>query len=99
MSQSQIAKAMSISRPTVSRLLQFARDQGIVRIQINDLLMDVSTLEAQLRSKYQIDVHVVPTRGLAVKERLSVVGQAAAQYLESITKHQDIIGIGWGKTI
>ncbi|KRM60206.1 hypothetical protein C5L31_001437 [Secundilactobacillus malefermentans] len=99
MSQSQIAKAMSISRPTVSRLLQFARDQGIVRIQINDLLMDVSTLEAQLRSKYQIDVHVVPTRGLAVKERLSVVGQAAAQYLESITKPQDIIGIGWGKTI
>lgn len=99
LSQSEIAAVLSISRPTVSRLLQFARENGIVKIQINDLLMDVSTLAKKLKKKYGLEVHVVPTQGLVMKERLSAVGQAAAQYIEEIAKPQDIIGIGWGRTI
>ena len=33
-SQLQISKKMGVSRPTVSRLLQYAKDKGLVKIQI-----------------------------------------------------------------
>ncbi|HJE87422.1 sugar-binding transcriptional regulator [Levilactobacillus brevis] len=98
-SQSQIAHQLGISRPTVSRLLQYAREQGLVRIQIIDPVQDVQTLEQALTRAYRVDVHVVPTQLTAASELLNTVGQYAAHYLEDIVAEHDIIGIGWGKTI
>lgn len=98
-SQSQIAQQLGISRPTVSRLLQFARKQGLVRIQIIDPVQDVQTLEQALHDAYHVEVHVVPTQLTAANEVLNTVGQYAARYLESIVAEHDVIGIGWGKTI
>ncbi|WP_341779955.1 sugar-binding transcriptional regulator [Levilactobacillus sp. HBUAS70063] len=98
-SQSQIAHQLGISRPTVSRLLQFAREQGLVRIQIVDPVEDVQTLEQALTRAYHVTVHVVPTQLTAASELLNTVGQYAAHYLEEIVTEHDIIGIGWGKTI
>ena len=98
-SQSQIAAKLGISRPTVSRLLQFAREQGLVRIQIVDPVQDVQTLEQALTAAYHVDVHVVPSRSTGADELLNAVGQYAARYLETIVKEHDVIGIGWGKTI
>jgi len=98
-SQSQIAQKLGISRPTVSRLLQFAREQGLVRIQIVDPVQDVQTLEQALKRAYHIEVHVVPTQLTTAGELLNAVGQYAARYLEDIVTEHDVIGIGWGKTI
>ncbi|WP_125582477.1 sugar-binding transcriptional regulator [Levilactobacillus cerevisiae] len=98
-SQSQIAQRLGISRPTVSRLLQFAREQGLVRIQIVDPVQDVQTLETALRSAYNVDIHVVPTQLTATTDILNAVGAYAARYLEDIVQEHDVIGIGWGKTI
>ena len=36
-SQQQIAKSLNLSRPTVSRLLSSAREQGIVQLSISNL--------------------------------------------------------------
>ncbi|MCH4123873.1 MAG: sugar-binding transcriptional regulator [Levilactobacillus sp.] len=98
-SQSQIAQQLGISRPTVSRLLQFAREQGLVRIQIVDPVQDVQTLEQALTAAYHVEVHVVPTQLTANAELLNTVGSYAARYLEDIVQEHDVIGIGWGKTI
>ncbi|MBT9677354.1 sugar-binding transcriptional regulator [Levilactobacillus brevis] len=98
-SQSQIAQRMGISRPTVSRLLQFAREQGLVRIQIVDPVQDVQTLERALTRAYDVEVHVVATQLTPVNDVLTTVGEYAAHYLEQIVHEHDVIGIGWGKTI
>jgi len=98
-SQNQIAQQLGISRPTVSRLLQFARQQGLVRIQIVDPVQNVQSLENDLQQLYHVDVHVVPTQLTAPGDLLGAVGQYAAHYLESIVAEHDIVGIGWGKTI
>ncbi|MFT8358027.1 sugar-binding transcriptional regulator [Bifidobacterium aquikefiri] len=48
MTQAQIAASIGYSRPTVSRLLQEARDEGIVHIDIGHVLERVMTLENRL---------------------------------------------------
>ena len=98
-SQSQIAHQLGISRPTVSRLLQYAREQGLVRIHIIDPVQVVQSLVQALSRAYRVVVHVVPTQLTAASELLNTVGQYAAHYLEDIVAEHDIIGIGWGKTI
>lgn len=39
-SQADIAKELQLSRPSVSRLLQYAKDMGFVRIEIFDPIED-----------------------------------------------------------
>lgn len=100
LSQNEIAKRMSISRPTVSRLLQFAKQTGLVRIQIMDPLASAEDLQAQLQTKYQISkVLVAPVPMANSSVVLETVGQTAANYLDNLVTDHDIVGIGWGKTI
>ena len=98
LSQLEIAKRLDISRPTVSRLLQFARDRGIVKIEITNPLLDSYNLAEQLSEKYNATVRVVPGNPLEATFRHNY-GRYAAQILTSLVKPGDIIGIGWGKTV
>ncbi|MYV04584.1 sugar-binding transcriptional regulator [Furfurilactobacillus milii] len=98
--QGEIATEMNISRATVSRLLQYARKTGLVKIEIAAPMAPVATLTAQLQEKYQLaHLLVVPTQGTGTPDLLSRVGKVAAEYIESIVTTDDIIGLGWGKTI
>ena len=49
MSQQKIAETLQLSRPTVSRLLHYAKEQGYVEIRIIDPAESMTTLEARLR--------------------------------------------------
>lgn len=51
-SQQQIANKLNLSRPTVSRLLQYAKEKGFVQINIADPIEDNSSLEEPYFSKY-----------------------------------------------
>lgn len=99
--QAQIAKQLNLSRPTISRALQYARDNNIVNIQVNDPLSNVDDLRAQLQRKYQLDDVVIadvdPTGNY--QEDLDLLGQAAAAYLPQIIQDNDTIGISWGRTL
>ncbi len=50
--QGQIAKREQVSRPTVSRLLALAREQGFVTITVNDDLRDGQVLKEALAQTY-----------------------------------------------
>ena len=51
-SQISIARQLQLSRPTVSRLLQFAKEQHLVEIKIQDPFQNVALLQQQLRQHY-----------------------------------------------
>ena len=99
--QAQIAKQLNLSRPTISRALQYARDNNIVNIQVNDPLSNVDDLRAQLQRKYQLDDVVIADVGPTgnYQEDIDLLGQAAAAYLPQIIQDNDTIGISWGRTL
>ncbi|KMT37810.1 sugar-binding transcriptional regulator [Melissococcus plutonius] len=97
--QSEIANQLGISRPTVSRLLQQAKQLGFVKIQIENPLLDAKELENLLNKKYHATIKVVPTNYRNKTAIFDSVGAYTADYLMKIVKPGDIIGIGWGKTI
>ncbi len=99
LSQAKIAKSMGISRPTVSRLLQFAKDSGLVKIQIINPLVDAKLLSEKLKLRYGVDCHVVPNNYGGYQLLLDSVGQYAADFISKVVESGDVLGLGWGQTI
>jgi DNA-binding transcriptional regulator LsrR (DeoR family) len=98
--QAQIARALKTSRPTVSRLLQQARQEGIVQIKIIDPNSTHSILEEQLLATFPlVEAVVVSIESEAVDVTRHRIGQAAARYLERTLQNGDRVGIGWGRTL
>jgi len=98
-SQQQIAQKLGVSRPGVSRLLNKAREQGIVRIEIKDPSDRGIKIENDLKKKYKLKkVVVVPEddRVTIVKRRL---GQAAVKMLSEFITDNFILGVSWGTTM
>ncbi|NRD78254.1 sugar-binding transcriptional regulator [Bacillus sp. BRMEA1] len=98
--QHEIAKLLGVSRPTVSRLLQQAKSDGIVQITIKDPTENVENLAKQLEQKFNLKKAVVASipqyENHIIKNYL---GEKAAIYLDEIVKDDDIIGVTWGTTL
>ncbi|MFS0779122.1 sugar-binding transcriptional regulator [Neobacillus sp. 3P2-tot-E-2] len=98
--QNDIAKILGVSRPTVSRLLQQAKEKGIVQINIMDPTEDVESLTAQLEKKFNLKRAIVaPIPQFENHIIKNYLGEKAALYLDEIVKDQDIIGVTWGTTL
>ncbi|MEK1369697.1 sugar-binding transcriptional regulator [Limosilactobacillus fermentum] len=99
-SQTDIAKNLEISRPTVSRYLQYAVDTGMVDIRIQDPFENVGSLEQDLRTKYGLKRAIVVDQvGESYPQILEQLGQATANYLQEIVQDGDTIGLSWGRTM
>lgn len=98
--QAEIARALKTSRPTVSRLLQQARDEGIVQIRITDPAATSAELSRSLVAAFGLADAVVVAAGDAdhatARRR---IGQAAARYLAQAVRDGERLGIGWGRTL
>ncbi|MGM0878603.1 MAG: sugar-binding transcriptional regulator [Bacillota bacterium] len=100
--QQQIAKKIGVSRPIISKLLQKARDFGIVEVYIKDESAHTVDLEQQLEKNYGLkDAVVISTVGLTPEMIKKAVGQAGAYYLSKYLRKQDVnrLGISWGSTL
>lgn len=95
--QSDIATELNISRATVSRLLQFGRDRGLVTIKIHNPVAPLHQLEVNLLAKYPSLHKIIIVPG--TDDPLEEVGAAGAKYIEQVVEDKDIIGLGWGKTV
>jgi deoxyribonucleoside regulator len=95
-SQKDIARALGISAPTVSRLLKRAFDEGLVRVELD--LPRREQLEAGLVERFGLrDAVVVAAGGRGdVKEEL---GTAAAAYFEKIAANGLRVGLSCGFTL
>ena len=98
--QEQIARALNTSRPTVSRLLQQARGEGIVQIKIVDPRSTHHALAEHLCQKFQLtEAIVIATDNDAHDVTRRRIGQATARYLERVLHSGDTVGVGWGRTL
>ncbi|MDR0267512.1 sugar-binding transcriptional regulator [Paenibacillus sp.] len=99
-SQQDIAERLGVSRPTVSRLLQYAKEQGYVRIDIIDPREDLNVLSQKLQSKYGLDTVKVSYSPLNTYEEIKKhIAKQTADYLNEIIQDKDIIGVTWGTTM
>jgi len=100
LSQAQIASRMEISRPSVSRLLQAARDAGIVRIQIIDPGATGTRLESALKSQYGLKYCVVvPFDENDTGSLKSRLGASLISLLDDLLDEETTLGISWGSTM
>ena len=91
-SQQKIAQELGVSRPSISRLLQYAKDKGYVNIQIVDPVEDMSIMEQRLKDKLHLkDVKIASSTINDEEEIKKYISIAAAQYLDGIIKDGDII--------
>ncbi len=99
-SKIEIADALGVSRFKVARLLDQARDSGIVRIEIvasGDLDLDRS---ARLQEAYGLRHAVVVDASRVEDDTLpDHLGAAAAQLLTEILTETDILGLPWSRSV
>ena len=96
MTQNDIAKQCGISRIKVSRMLQRARDLGIVSITINDS-PSYEQLEKTLEESFDLQ-KVLICDNVSSDVRVDLA-QKAGGYLNSILQPGDIVAVGWGRTL
>lgn len=99
LSQQAIAQRLNISRPGVSRLLQKARDRGIVEITIHDPSHRGTELEFRLQQQFGLKRVVVAPSDPDYRTTQHNLGRAAVRLLEEITADQMILGVSWGTTL
>lgn len=97
----QIARELKVSRPTVSRLLSLAKKQGLVQIRVRDGQDQLPPIAELIRSKFGLDkVHVVSVpRVLDEIIWLERVARYTANYLNTVLKPHNTLGIAWGTTM
>ena len=96
-----IANMMQVSRPKVSRLLNLARQSGLVEIRIVNVQNALRPIESLIRERFELrQVHIVPVPKLLGEiVWLEWVTRYAANYLNSILEAGDTLAVAWGTTV
>jgi DNA-binding transcriptional regulator LsrR (DeoR family) len=100
LTQQEIADRLHISRPKVSRLLQEALTQNIVRISIAAPRGLHLELEAELESRFELTEALVVDVEPGPRESIyRQIGTGASAYLARTLQPGEAIGLGWGTTL
>ena len=95
-----IARELGTSRSSVSRLLSYARDSGLVDIQIKSPLDQATVVSDGLHRRFHVVAHVVPVPDQTSDvDRLDRVALSAARILNQYVDSNMVIGIAWGSTM
>ncbi|WP_347346083.1 sugar-binding transcriptional regulator [Microbacterium sp.] len=98
-SQDEVARALGVSRPTVSKLIQLAKDRGYVQVHIRDPRESAAELVERLRERYglaEVRLATGPDHGDLLQQ---AVGRIAARLIEENVHDGDLVGLSWGKTL
>jgi deoxyribonucleoside regulator len=95
-----IASELNTSRSSVSRLLSYARDTGLVEIQIRSPLDRASEIQARIADRYSVAAHIAPVPDrTGAADRLERVAILAARLLPQYFDSNMTLGIAWGSTM
>jgi deoxyribonucleoside regulator len=98
--QSEIAKALGLTRWQVGRLLHDAREIGLVRIDIVPRSPRKPELESALQKRFELrEAIVTPVTIENDGIILDAIAQAGAQYIASLYPRPKTFGMSWGRTM
>jgi DNA-binding transcriptional regulator LsrR (DeoR family) len=98
--QDAIARSLRLSRPTVSRALDRARELGIVQIRVHDPERSTATLAAALARRFGLREAVLADEetGEAGAVR-TAVARAGAEYVQRRLRRGMVVGVTWGRSL
>ena len=97
LTQAEVGRRLGLSTAKVNRLLQQARQQGMVEIIIHTPLQHVFELEYRLKAVSDIqEVVVIPRIAKNVNAHVHTLGRAGARYLLDHLRDGDIVAMGGG---
>ncbi|MFV0551456.1 MAG: sugar-binding transcriptional regulator [Anaerorhabdus sp.] len=100
--QNEIANRMFFSKSKVSRILNKAKELGIVEIKINYPIERIYSLENEIKQLFNLN-EVIIIRNYPEHNngdiRLERLGKCAADYIDSKLVDGDKVGLSWGRTL
>lgn len=100
LTQEEIAKRMNLSRQKISRLLIAARKAGIVQTIVLDPTPKDPSIAEELISRFKLrDVVLTSGKYLDSTQLRAGIGLAAAAYLQKTLSDNQLVGVGWGRTL
>ncbi len=103
LTQEEIAQRLSVSRPSVGRMLERAHKIGLVSIRLNSDLLDAFEVSTRLRRAFGLtEALVVPDHEQEPADRHvlnSRLGLGGAQYVGTHLRPGSTLGVGWGDTV
>ncbi|UJP09961.1 hypothetical protein L2X99_16595 [Microbacterium sp. KUDC0406] len=97
--KSEIADELGITRFKVARLLDDAREAGMVHISI-DMPSEIDVELGELVAARWGIRRCLPVTTLGADEdATAIVAQAAAHHLDDILDQDDVVGLSWGRTL
>ncbi len=100
LTQQEIASRYDCNRFKIAKMIQNAREEGIVEITIHKPCKRHRLLEKSLMENFQLsNAIVLDARDFSRSEAMNMIGKAGALYLEHLLSPGSTIGVTWGKTI
>lgn len=98
--QSEIANIYGVSRSTVSRMLTAAREQGIVRISVDESDPRDRDLERRLEERLGLSKAIVVRAPASSSEHVRrAVGYFAAPFVVNWIAEHSLVGVAGGRTL
>jgi DNA-binding transcriptional regulator LsrR (DeoR family) len=91
LTKQEIGRRLGLSRFKVARLLEQARDEGVVRIEVTEPVGVADELARELEARFSLAVALV----VAEDE----IAAAAAGLLPDLLGADDVLGVSWGQTV
>jgi len=100
LTQAEVGQRLGLSTTKVNRLLQQAREQGMVEITIRTPFQYLFDLEARLKASFDIsDAVVIPQIAEQANAMVHTLGRAGANYLLGRLQDGDVVAIGGGTAV
>lgn len=95
-----IARSFGVSRSTVSRMLTWAREAGLVEIRIRPGQLGNSVVATEIVDKYELeDCLAVPAGSLSPAERFEATAARAADLIDTLLESDMVIAVSWGTMV
>lgn len=102
LTQAEVARKLFVSRPTVGRLLERARAEGVVRFEVTSQRLAALSQAREVAHAYGLHEAVVVPASTSMMTRTRTnerLAAAAASYLRRHLHPGVVVGVAWGDTV
>lgn len=96
MTQAQIANKIGVSRPMISKMLNKAKELGIVKIEIRPLFFNNDSILNEMKKLYKIESGLIVPEAKTEFLTNKTILSHSVMYIKQMLLEDCKIGIGWG---